>query len=535
MHTTLGDQKASTIAVEDGAIIVRIAMPETAQGADVDQAALLQFAARSDSFQGFILWQRYVAVYRVWEGKVAAAVDAASEVGVDSFSRVYDPLCQTAASYAVLTGSRQFTAERFVDRAISMVERVPELGTLMRDGVVTPGWFHAALAQTEGVLDEDVLAVIDHEAAARLREMGALSASRVVMTVNGVVAEYDVDAALAAREAAKVGKKVVTAPVDAELSELSVTAAAEDVELASKSLDAVVDGVCEDDPRSKQVRRSDAAIARLRGVPFTCRCGEDDCPARLSEEEIAGRASKIVLHVIARRETLEGDSETPAFLDGFGPISAEHAREVAQRGDTTARTLDVGELMNGTAQAADGYRPTAACDTAVRALHGECSVIGCVEAAWNCDLDHVQEYDHADPAAGGPTCPCNLVPRCRFHHGLKTHVRGWVDDLIVDATGVVWTEITTPEGITVRARALNSWLVPELGLLPCSHPGRVVDVDAVDVDAVDVGSGPVRSLTRTRAKHRYRMRIRAANRRARAGVPMPMPNAEFADWGEPPF
>ncbi|MCF8569706.1 13E12 repeat family protein [Gordonia sp. HY002] len=520
MRTTLRDQAASTISVEGDSIVIRIAMPQSEDGVEADQAALLQFAARADSFQGFMLWQRYVAAYRVWQKKV----NVADAVGADSFSRVYDPMCQTAASYAVLTGSKQYTAERFVDRAIACVERVPELGKLMRDGVITPVWFHAALAQTEAVLDDDVLAVIDHESANRLRGVGGLSKDRVTKIVNGIVAEHDADAARAAREAAKISKRVITAPVDGELSGITITATTEDAALVMRSLDAVAEGVCADDPRTKQVRRSDAAVARLSGAQFTCRCGNDKCPARLSDDEVAARCAKIVLHVVARRETLTGEAETPAYLDGFGPISGDHAREIAGRSDTVARDLDIGDLMDGSAQAGNGYRPTATCDTAVRTLHGQCSMIGCDAPAWECDLDHVQEYDHIDPASGGPTCPCNLNPKCRFHHGLKTHVPGWVDDQIVDANGTIWTEVTTPEGLTVRSQALNTWLLPELGLLPCNHPAPTRGARH------EVGPGPQRELTRTQAKHRYRMQIRAANRRARGAE-----EAEFAGWGEPQF
>lgn len=133
----------------------------------------------------------------------------------------------------------------------------------------------------------------------------------------------------------------------------------------------------------------------------------------------------------------------------------------------------------------------------------------------------------SDPAAGGATCACNLNPKCKFHHGLKTHAAGWLDDQIVGADGVIWTEITTPEGLTVRKQAANGWLIPELGLIPCSHGG-----------ATRPGSGhaegapePGRARTRLEAKHRYRMQQRAANRRAREAAIAAM---EAAD-GEPPF
>ncbi|MBM7366222.1 hypothetical protein [Gordonia hydrophobica] len=113
---------------------------------------------------------------------------------------------------------------------------------------------------------------------------------------------------------------------------------------------------------------------------------------------------------------------------------------------------------------------------------------------------------------------------------MKTHANGWLDDQIVDANGVVWTEVTTPEGVTVRQQAANTWLLPELGLIPCSHP----DPTAPSATRPEIGhaeQAPEQTSSRLQAKHRYRMQRRAANRRAREAQAAAMAIAD----GQPPF
>lgn len=165
----------------------------------------------------------------------------------------------------------------------------------------------------------------------------------------------------------------------------------------------------------------------------------------------------------------------------------------------------------------------------MRAVFGRCSWPGCSRPASRCQLDHVAEFNHDDPAAGGVTCWCNLNPKCVFHHHVKTFGDGWLDDQIVDANGQIWTEVTTPHGRTHRTRAANMWLLPNLGLLPCRHgpptaPGKV-----------DPTREPVRGRARTEARHAYRRRLRARNRQSRAAPSTESRPEPFTDSGSPPF
>ncbi|WP_244945794.1 hypothetical protein [Gordonia zhaorongruii] len=81
-------------------------------------ASLVAFAARSDAYEGLIMWHRYEAMYRALDSTMreAAATEASGDAG-DVYTRVCDPVCQVAGLYAHAVGCRQFTAELFVDRA----------------------------------------------------------------------------------------------------------------------------------------------------------------------------------------------------------------------------------------------------------------------------------------------------------------------------------------------------------------------------------------------------------------------------------
>ncbi|MGZ9826158.1 HNH endonuclease [Tsukamurella ocularis] len=64
----------------------------------------------------------------------------------------------------------------------------------------------------------------------------------------------------------------------------------------------------------------------------------------------------------------------------------------------------------------------------------------CTRPAARCEIDHSTEYDHHDPAAGGPTTADNLQPLCKAHHRLKT-AGGWIDARLPDGR-ILWTSPT---------------------------------------------------------------------------------------------
>ncbi|WP_132993783.1 HNH endonuclease signature motif containing protein [Gordonia zhaorongruii] len=509
----------ASVSTSGNELVIRIPLPAD----DADDASRVAFAGQSERLDGPLRWYRFRSAYQV----LTSAIVAADAVSSDP-NALYDPVTRTAAEYAAVARVRQSQAEGFLDRAADCFERIPRIGECMRAALITPMMFDDLRFETALIEDPEVLADVDATVADWLRGAGQVSRRRASENARRIVTRLDAEAARQRRKESRHFKDAGASPLDGRLSRFIVTADAEDALLSQEVVDALAAGVCDDDPRSKAQRRSDAAVALLQRRTFTCRCSRPDCPAELSDGQIADRCARIVLHVVARRETLDGSTDTPAYLDGFGPVSADHVRELIERPDAVERDLDVDELLEQTAQDACPYRPTATCDAAVRAAFGRCSWPGCDRPAWKSDLDHVCEYNHRDPAAGGATCFCNLNPKCRFHHGLKTSTDGWLDDQMIDANGIIWTEVTSPTGITVRTEAGNTWLLPELGLLPCRHG------PPASPGPSNPRAEPQRSTSRTEAKHRYRMKMRAENRRAREhdhAAPSDRPNTS----GDIPF
>ncbi|WP_448222628.1 DUF222 domain-containing protein [Gordonia iterans] len=494
--------------------------------AEPDQMnAFLRVVCDARAGESYLMWRRYMAIAEMVDLAVAWAADADAD---REAHRVLEPRTMVAARVQVGLSVGSGGAQAMVDRAEAARDRIPHCGELLRDGVVSVQTFSVLVFETAAVTDRELLALIDLTLAQALRELGAVSNSRAQKTARSVVRRIDPEGARRDREQARAAERVQSFPVGGDMATIAVTGSCEDVAQAEAGVEATAAGVCENDPRSVAARRSAAALARLTGVAFTCACGADDCAARLSQQEIDARCARLVVHVVCPGSTLEGGDE-PGVLDGYGAIDAGLVRDIVAREDVAVRTLDLAELSKATARAADRYRPTAACEVAVRTLFGQCTWPGCSRQAWRCDLDHVCEYNHADPAAGGATCFCNLNPKCEFHHLIKTFGEGWLDDQVIDAHGVIWTEVSTPEGFTVRSQALNTWLLPDLGLIPCTHGEPLVPGVPV------AGEEPMRTSTRLEATHAYRMRLRAEHRRAAQSGPVNIIAPMFDDDTPPPF
>lgn len=163
--------------------------------------------------------------------------------------------------------------------------------------------------------------------------------------------------------------------------------------------------------------------------------------------------------------TLHGGGE-PAHLDGYGVISAEHARDIAR--DAVIRNVrapadDVVEPVPASARV---YRPGAVLDTWLRIIAGSCQWLHCDVPAWNSDLDHNEPFHHGDPERGGKTIASNMSAFCRNHHRLK-HSDRWRFTSNEDRT----MSLTSPTGHCYRTRPA--------GLMAGSHeptPPQAVEI-----------------------------------------------------------
>ncbi|MFF0498747.1 DUF222 domain-containing protein [Nocardia aobensis] len=130
--------------------------------------------------------------------------------------------------------------------------------------------------------------------------------------------------------------------------------------------------VCPADPRTIPQRRADALVALAEGAErLDCACGRGKrCTATISDLSVpntphmSGRARnrRPLIQVGVSAETLGGDGEEPAYLAGHGPIDAELARRIAERGESAS-----------------------AAESAVR-IDGLCAFPGCVMPAETTNL-----------------------------------------------------------------------------------------------------------------------------------------------------
>jgi hypothetical protein len=168
------------------------------------------------------------------------------------------------------------------------------------------------------------------------------------------------------------------------------------------ALTAAADAIGADDARTMDQRRAD-----VFADTFAALLADPGNPRR--------HGRRIRVQVTGGIRTLLGLAHDPGELAGYGPISAEHLRELAADGQwhrfLTAE--DTGALI---AVGAASYRPNAALRELLLGRHPDCSFPGCAVPAERCDIDHSLPFDD-----GGATDERNCGPPCRRHHRCKTH------------------------------------------------------------------------------------------------------------------
>ncbi len=128
-----------------------------------------------------------------------------------------------------------------------------------------------------------------------------------------------------------------------------------------------------------------------------------------------------IVHLQSDLDTLTGLAAHPGELNGYGPVIADVARQVAEKQQAAEWRWSVTDPNTGQI-IHDGItrrRPTAGMRRSVEARDTTCVFPGCRMPAVDCDIDHTTRW-----ADGGKTCECNQAPLCRHSHITKdTH--GW--------------------------------------------------------------------------------------------------------------
>jgi hypothetical protein len=425
-------------------------------------------------------------------GRLAAigALDSLREQELaDSILWRTDPFEEVSAEVSVAMRISRGRGGTQVHHARVLRDKLPQVAARFAVGDIDYRVVRMIIARTE-TTDRAVWAGLDAELAARAPQWMRFSERQLRDRIDQWIAKLDPNGVRVPPDLAQ-DRFVQVDPGSPGQATIVANVDAADGAAFDQRLDALADTVCEHDPRSRERRRADAIgpLAR-REAHLTCRCGRDNCPA--AQKRAAADAA--VVHVLAEQSTLDGTSQNPGYLPGYGILPAESVRDLAATAKikpvrmpaapkTPAEQGTVSDTVESTESsgspeapiepsesaapegAEPGYRPSVALSEFIRWRDLTCRFPGCDAPIARCDIDHTVPY----PA--GPTHPSNTKLYCRAHHLVKTFCPGWSDRQLPDGT----VEITTPTGHTHVTEPHGAGMFPTLGQptgnLNLSEPG----------------------------------------------------------------
>jgi hypothetical protein len=329
---------------------------------------------------------------------------------------------------AMTVGHRRASAQMRI--AVALRDRLPRVAALYMRGAFSSRVVSAIAWRTQLVEDTEALALIDAALAAGANKLGPLSEGRLDQAIDAWIFRYD-PAAVRRSESSTRTRDFSIGDLDdpAETTSVWGRLLATDAAVLKRRVAQMVQGVCDEDPRTMGERRSDAVGAIAAGsFRLPCRCGSTTCPAA-----DAPSSSNVVIRVLTEQSTLEaavGSAEQrpieppAALIVGEGVVPTPLLAQLI-RGGAKVRPITI-----PSDEPEPQYRPSAELAEFVRLRDLYCRAPGCDVPADRCDLDHTIPYPM------GPTHPSNMKCLCRTNHLMKTF-GGWHDIQLPDGT-VIW-------------------------------------------------------------------------------------------------
>ena len=164
----------------------------------------------------------------------------------------------------------------------------------------------------------------------------------------------------------------------------------------------------DDEPRTLPQLKSDIFVDLLLGAYDNGSAGEGTHPAARYRS-----IRPTVLVTVPAMTLLERSSE-PATVEGYGPIDAATAREIASFSPGLRRLIT--DPVTGIVLSYDRrrYRIPKDLRTWLRVRDGTCRFPGCNRSSASTEIDHTEDW-----ALGGGTNHDNLACLCPKHHALK--------------------------------------------------------------------------------------------------------------------
>jgi len=304
---------------------------------------------------------------------------------------VADDCDAVAAEIAAVQNISHPRAVSQVQFACNLWHRLPRLAAVFVTGVIDLRLVSMIINRTENVEDA-VLPALDEVIARHCVKWMKLSRDKVRDRVDQWVAKFD-PAGVRVPPAVKDNRYLDITPADAGMADVSGRVTAVVGAALDQALEALAATVCEHDPRTKEQRRSDAGLALARReASLACRCERDDCPAGA----MRAAAEAAVIHVLAEQATIDGTSNNPGYLPGFGILPAESLRELAATATLKPVGIPVGPPD-------PGYRPSALTREFTQWRDLTCRWPGCDRRVAECDLDHTVPYPGGFTHASDPS------------------------------------------------------------------------------------------------------------------------------------
>jgi hypothetical protein len=304
-----------------------------------------------------------------------------------------------AADLAVRLGISEASVRSHDAQVHTLRARMPRLWAEFREGRILPANARAAADLAFSLPDDaDVLTRFDSELAGPAERLApARFRARARALRDRLCSDTLADRAAAARASRGVW---LDDDVDG-MSWLSLRLPAASAHRAYAGIDAAARSLHSVDGETRTLAqlRADVAADLLAGEGSTGRVG-------------------VSVAVTVPVMTLLGRSEEPGTLDGYGPIDAQTARELAGHAPSFTRLLvhPVSSAILDVDRTT--YRVPADLKKWLAIRDRTCVFPGCGRPASASDLDHTHAWQH-----GGPTRANNLAHLCRHHHRLKHQTR----------------------------------------------------------------------------------------------------------------
>jgi hypothetical protein len=325
-------------------------------------------------------------------------------------------------------------AQNLLKNAEQLCGQLPATFTALSEGRIG---LAAATVITEASyhLPDEVLPDYEHRV---LRHAHQQSTVQVKRSAKRAALQLDPATAEAKHQRSVADRHIRIVPAEHGTAWLMALLPAAQAQLLYDRIDGDARATQATDPRTMDQLRADALVnAVLAGTT-------DDLPTT--------QGHRPAINVVVALSTLVGRDEEPGWLDGYGPIPAGYARQLAFDPTGTWRRLITdpvtGQLLNyGTTR----YRPPRHLSDHVINRDGECTFPFCTHRARRSDLDHITAYPAGSTSAG------NLQPLHRRHHNAKTEA-GWQARRDTATGAIRWI---SPTGRHHISRPPDRWTTPE--------------------------------------------------------------------------